>query len=1054
MTAPVVRMVRQALVPDAGEEHVSEVIFSDLVVQLVDDLWKAAPDDELYDFRPGVREELLGALGVTKIESVARRMGEFLSSTRGSEFDFSAVLDERGEADPDQDGARRRPFASVSRALYAVTRYKPAAPAVRSPASSTSKAAGNVEPVAAPGPLAVENGFWILVDGTDRFDLSSEELARAQSLGAELARGGFSLITLGLPGVAHAVARAFWGVLETEGYSSGIYRLLHVIPRGDNADYSKGRSIFPGHGRSLVEDVLARADYVVRIGSSRYSNDLVEAAQAMRVHADAADTQGVTPADLVVALRAHFAIQEDPESDRIGPLIIDAARALDERDLGACNRRLRGLARSLLDTRDLPLERLLSDRRRPSHRVLGHVAAQGEMSPEVLLTTCRAEQRTITRFWETRPLWYALQALNHPRRFSPFEQALAAVATSFARALDDSPEADVGGQSRAFLRQVSGRLPLWSRAKTLAGLAAEYERLRGDLPSGYDRTRRMHEIVDRVGEKAPAGRMEAEVWFESEHAGHRIVALGLLWGESDADGWQIANEAIARPLSPFEQYIALRVADRMIEQLATYPLEQLGASIDLARGGPGATISRADPSRDLLSADLLDRIRRHLGIEDPRSHRAMALQVLREGKPRRGSPGQLLQEMAVSTHPGVFVVGGSGHRTSEVPQQCRALNLVYALLSEGVLKPGGRIAVLGAGMSGLAAAAAASFHRCEVTLLERENGLLSRLARNRTRWLHPHAETWPSPQWQQDSAGVPLLDWRADLAANVATQVLSRWKNLQAVESASDSRIEAHYGVRESSILQQGGPSVQWDGKRERFDAVILALGQGKDRQSPLELAGYWDDDAIEREDPKGGVDRYLVSGNGYAGITDLLRVRLKRPGYEDLAHAIDQLPGAEALGRRLLELERLSDPEQYSAAHLSLEVSPTVDEWLRSALRRDTDALVTGMQEYPIQRDVPPLGRLIFARLLGMGAVRYECAVVAKLEPGQTGRYYVELASASDRVPQWFDRVLIRWGARSSLERWFSNIARGYRPAHRDAELAHIPSWPFGTFGPENSQR
>jgi len=80
LTGPVIRLVRQEVVPEAHEEHLVEVLFSGLVVQRAPDLWAVAPGDELYDFRNGVREQLMSGLGTMTIEGVARMIGSYLEA--------------------------------------------------------------------------------------------------------------------------------------------------------------------------------------------------------------------------------------------------------------------------------------------------------------------------------------------------------------------------------------------------------------------------------------------------------------------------------------------------------------------------------------------------------------------------------------------------------------------------------------------------------------------------------------------------------------------------------------------------------------------------------------------------------------------------------------------------------------------------------------------------------------------------------------------------------------------------------------------------------------
>jgi adenylate kinase len=62
LTLPIMRLVQRTMLPDSGQDHLAEVLFSGLIVRdsqaAVDD----DPDAVLYDFRDGIRQQLLGRL--------------------------------------------------------------------------------------------------------------------------------------------------------------------------------------------------------------------------------------------------------------------------------------------------------------------------------------------------------------------------------------------------------------------------------------------------------------------------------------------------------------------------------------------------------------------------------------------------------------------------------------------------------------------------------------------------------------------------------------------------------------------------------------------------------------------------------------------------------------------------------------------------------------------------------------------------------------------------------------------------------------------------------
>jgi tetratricopeptide (TPR) repeat protein len=622
LTMPVIRRLQQELVPDARPEHLSEVLFSGLLVQRVPDLWKAASDEELYDFHPGVRERLLSLLSVTTIESIARRIGASLAINRGSDHNFAAVLFE--STDPLAPAAVGRPFASVSAALRAVARA-PARKAVQEhPDASRQPETETTAP--SPGPDRPENGFWILVDGADQFEIPLHQLALARSLGTELARNGFSLVTLGTRGVAHVVARAFWEVLHRQEHSSGIYRILHIVADGQ-ADFPKGRTILE-LGEPVASAAASRADALWFIGKSSRSRELMEAARLRSLpmggleDADLVpkDLRFVSPAgpdsvhsswDVIRALNERLAVptgRGTPAFDRLAGL---AARALDEQDLDDYNKVLRTIERELA-ARDLSEEipRLLRDPRRPSHRLLGYLASERH-APELLVAALISEQRTIRQLRETRTLWLALDGLRSVMRStsSTYGRALAAACVCIANDLQHNPHIDPGGECKEYLASIRRQLPFIDHAERLLGYADRYHEIRNTNEVGRSQTQEMSRLV-RTIQREPSATLttpEAEVWFSSGHPGHRIVALALLRGSSarEPGGFSLVERAISHSDSPFEQFTALRVAERLLYSLGPHQRAQLRHALERQRSGPPGIIDRTDSTRWDLSGALL-----------------------------------------------------------------------------------------------------------------------------------------------------------------------------------------------------------------------------------------------------------------------------------------------------------------------------------------------------------------------------------------------------------------------------------------------------------------
>jgi glycine/D-amino acid oxidase-like deaminating enzyme len=91
-----------------------------------------------------------------------------------------------------------------------------------------------------------------------------------------------------------------------------------------------------------------------------------------------------------------------------------------------------------------------------------------------------------------------------------------------------------------------------------------------------------------------------------------------------------------------------------------------------------------------------------------------------------------------------------------------------------------RIGIVGAGIAGLTAAAAALQRGFAVTLLEEKPStvLLWRQADCDKRWLHPHVYDWPQQDSLQDDAKLPVMTWTAGTARGVVRFLRSNGRPL------------------------------------------------------------------------------------------------------------------------------------------------------------------------------------------------------------------------------------------------------------------------------------
>src|SRR5215204_1525142 len=128
-------------------------------------------------------------------------------------------------------------------------------------------------------------------------------------------------------------------------------------------------------------------------------------------------------------------------------------------------------------------------------------------------------------------------------------------------------------------------------------------------------------------------------------------------------------------------------------------------------------------------------------------------------------PHEMLSWMTIPTYPGVYILGSYARHVTIYSQQMRAFNLIDALCKTGQLRPGVSIVVVGGGIAGLTAAAAAAIRGANVTIIESDDDFCPIQRQAAKRYLHPQIYDWPLSELEigrENKADFPFLDWEAD----------------------------------------------------------------------------------------------------------------------------------------------------------------------------------------------------------------------------------------------------------------------------------------------------
>ncbi|MFC5663778.1 SAV_2336 N-terminal domain-related protein [Kitasatospora misakiensis] len=121
LSLPVMRLVQRATVPESGPTHLAELFVSGLIAPRGETA--ADPDEQVYDFRDGVREELLAELtraeSVHVLKDVLAKVSGRVAATFGGTLDFRALATVGAGGGEARLSPRSLPFAEVALTVLA-----------------------------------------------------------------------------------------------------------------------------------------------------------------------------------------------------------------------------------------------------------------------------------------------------------------------------------------------------------------------------------------------------------------------------------------------------------------------------------------------------------------------------------------------------------------------------------------------------------------------------------------------------------------------------------------------------------------------------------------------------------------------------------------------------------------------------------------------------------------------------------------------------------------------------------------------------------------------
>ena len=366
--------------------------------------------------------------------------------------------------------------------------------------------------------------------------------------------------------------------------------------------------------------------------------------------------------------------------------------------------------------------------------------------------------------------------------------------------------------------------------------------------------------------------------------------------------------------------------------------------------------------------------------------------------------------------PGLYLLGSFNRHITVHSQQRRAINLIHSLIRVGGGLDEKSLAIVGAGFAGLTAAAyALEKSTAKVVLFDAAPRPLWLQDGCANRWLHPGIYDWPLPGSLEPRTRLPVLNWHAGSAAEVAQQVRAEWERIAARKRGLAPRFETVVGAVTAGAADKLVVELS-NGQAEPFDIVVLAVGFGLEAGRPGRV-GYWND--ADGLDGIAAGFSVLVSGFGDGGLADVLRLCLPDFRQDSLVELVRHVP--EATRQQLIDWDNNHHNEiaVLDQHYTRLQVKPVVEQLKNSqpALARVT---LAGKGHLYSQRSAI-LNRFLISQLRqarGEGAFEIVEGAVddESLTPAPEGR--LRIALGEPRQEREFDNVVLRLGPEPAYRR------------------------------------
>jgi FAD dependent oxidoreductase len=371
----------------------------------------------------------------------------------------------------------------------------------------------------------------------------------------------------------------------------------------------------------------------------------------------------------------------------------------------------------------------------------------------------------------------------------------------------------------------------------------------------------------------------------------------------------------------------------------------------------------------------------------------------------------------------IYHIGPFARRISFATQQTRALNLIWALKSAGKIDESSSVVVIGGGLAGITAAASLAEMKCRVTLLEKEEEVLSQQAGTSHRVVHPNINHWPEKD-AHPTTQFPLFDWFAGKCSSVITNIRTAWTE----KYVKTGRVRFVGGVAVERHVAEAGGRISFRmtpaKDNDNYSAAIVAAGFAKERVlSNYPCESYWVHDGLEAE--RNSSRSFVVSGCGDGGLLDALRLAFKTEAFDrgKLTIKIVEMLGYDSETSKIIrQAEKDVEKMEEAEASIRLEI-----EYRRAvaALPDDVGKLLldslypkkgvvtlVGREPKPYSLAAAPINKLLLTIAKDQGRIAYDHGTWA-IDEKKTGKF---TGTEFKDLPGAF-KTIIRLGAPLTIQ-------------------------------------